>query len=117
MEDNLEFAKVPEPSKLEVEIAIEKLSEKFHRAFTYDDAAKFVTLNRELKIWKAMEDESKILAKKNARKTQKIFKEKDEKISHKRAALEMEKGLIVLIAPNVLRITKEIEDLVGKYSS
>jgi uncharacterized NAD(P)/FAD-binding protein YdhS len=115
MEDKLASAKVPEPSKLEVEIAIEKLSERFHRAFTYDDAAKFVTLNKELEIWRAMEDESKNLAKKNVRKTQKIYKEKNEKISRERAALEMEKGLIVLIAPNVLRITKELEDLVGKY--
>jgi hypothetical protein len=114
MDDKPEFAKVPEPSKLEVEIAIEKLSEAYHRTFTYDDASRFITLNRELKIWQSMEkdlDEGKAVTRKDVINTQKIYKESGERLSKDQAMIKAKKGLLLNIAKNVLRITNELEEL------
>jgi hypothetical protein len=112
MEDNIELPTIPEPTREEVEMTIETLSEKYHRTFTYDDAAKFLKLTYELNIWQNMEKDAKSEAVKSAKSTQKLYKAaKDEKVSRKRAELEAEKSIILAIAKNALRIDQEIKEL------
>jgi len=112
------YTKLPEPTKIEVEVALEMLSEKYHNAFSYDDAAKFLTLSKELQMWQEIEkgvDAGKQITKKDAKMTQQIYKQMGEKISLERANLEAKKGTIIAIAREVLRITSELEDLVNAH--
>ena len=112
------YAKLPEPTRAEVEMAIEKLSENYHQAFSYDDAARFITLNKELEIWKEIEsdiDADNKVTKKDAKKTQLIYKQKGENISLERAYLEAEKGLVTVIMTEMLHINSELEALINRH--
>jgi len=114
------YTRLPEPTKAEVEMAIQKLSEKYHNAFSYDDAARFITLSRELKIWQEIEkdvDSDANITKEDAEKTQLIHKQKGENISLKRAYLEAEKGLVTVIATEMMRVTNELEALINGHLS
>ena len=112
------YTELPAPSKAEVEIAIEKLSEKYHSAISYDDATKFVTLSKTLEMWREIEkdiEDGKAITKKDAKVVQRYFKVKGEPVSLERASIETEKGLITNITAEVMRLTNELEALVNKY--
>ena len=118
MDDNsflsIDYSKLPEPTKAEVEVAIEKLSEKFHRAFTYEDASRFLTLSKALAMWEEIYkdfEEGSQVDKKHAKMVKKYFKKNGEDISLKRASIEAEKGLITNITLEMLKITDELKAL------
>lgn len=121
MNDNLlsiDYSKLPEPTKAEVEIAIEKLSEKYRRAFTYEAASRFITLNRALEMWEKIDkdiEEGGQIDKRHAKMVQKYFKKNGEDISLKRAYIEAEKSLITNIASEMLKITDELKVLTEGY--
>lgn len=116
---SIDYSKLPKPTETEVEIAIEKLSEKFRRAFTYEDASRFLTLSKALAMWeeiyKDIEEGGKI-DKKHAKMVQKYFKKNGEDISLKRAYIEAEKGLITNITLEMLKITDELKVLTEGYN-
>jgi len=115
---SIDYTKLPEPSRAEVEVAIEKLTEKYRRTFNYEDAAKFIKLHKALEMWEKidadMEASGEITAE-DAQLIQQYFKDNGEDISLKRAYLEAEKGLITHIATEMLKITDEIKKLTEDY--
>ena len=121
MNDNLlsiDYSKLPEPSKTEVEIAIEKLTEKYRRTFNYEDAAKFIKLNKALGMWEKINADLEAggeISTEDAQMIQQYFKENGEDISLDRAYLEAEKSLITHIASEILKITDEIKKLTEGY--
>ena len=111
---SMDYSDLPEPTKVEVEVAIEKLSERYHRAFTYEDASRFITLSKALKIWEEIYqdiEEGGKIDKKHAKMVQKYFKKDGKKISLEMAYIEAEKGLITHITLEMLKITDELKVL------
>jgi len=111
---SIDYSKLPKPTETEVEIAIEKLSEKYHRAFTYEDASRFMTLSKALQMWEEIYqdfEQGKQIDKKHVKMVKKYFKKNGEDISLKRAYIETEKGLFANITLEMLKITDELKVL------
>jgi hypothetical protein len=120
MKDNspsIDYSKLPTPTKTEVEIALEMLSEKYHRAFAYDEAARFISLNKMLKMWEETEkdiESGKRVTKKDIKEIQRYFKDKGAPISPERAFIEAKKVLTKNVTTEMLKITNELGFLVNK---
>ena len=115
---SMDYSDLPKPTKVEIEVAIEKLSERYHRAFTYEDASRFITLSKALKMWKEIDkdiEEGGQIDKKHAKMVQKYFKKDGKKISLEMAYIEAEKGLITHITLEMLKITDELKVLTEGY--
>lgn len=123
MKDNslsIDYSKLPAPTKTEAEIALEMLSEKYHRAFSYEEAARFVSLNKMLKIWEKTKkdlESGKGVTEKDTKEIQRYFKQKGAPVPPERAFIEAKKILTTNITTEMLKITSELEHLINGHLS